>query len=215
MIWKYLASRQGMAVFRTLYDASRPFSNALPRVSLRLADGWFQVHLIDELGYDGWYRDAYREIFLWRGAASLPLAFAHEMGHLIYQYGLSERERAGSWLDAVRASAHYQYLEWASETGEVIKVSNHSSEYIGNAEPFERADLMELEPLLRLDELFARSVAQYVAQANSDRGMLDEIVVRTRPPDGGAYYPEYWLHEDFEPIYRALDSLFGRLGWQA
>ena len=70
--------------------------------------------------------------------------------------------------------------------------------------------------LLKEDEIWARSYAQYIASRANDPKLKAELanelkkMTRERLP-----YPKQWSEEDFKPIGRAIDGLFKELGWRS
>ena len=186
MIWHYLRVVEAVADFETLLEASRPFLTALPKLSLPLLRGKYQIALVDwELPFDGTFDESRREILLWKSCSCLSLALAHELGHVVYAHGLRELERAGSIREVLEGTRAYQYLKETEETRWALALSQEG-------EPIEvQADAQEVEYLLRWDELFSRALAQYVAQISADGDMLREIENRSRPQRGAPFYPQH------------------------
>ena len=74
-----------------------------------------------------------------------------------------------------------------------------------------RVDRKYLRYLLRHDELWARSYAQYIAVKSGDTTLLKELA-ETRA-EKNLYNQKQWSEDDFKPILKAMDALFTTLGW--
>src|SRR5262249_24701523 len=71
-----------------------------------------------------------------------------------------------------------------------------------------------LEELLLVEEIWARSYAQYIAVRSADGVLLRGLgPYRRRVPDR-VYYPYQWDDNDFEDIAQAIETLFRRFGWR-
>jgi hypothetical protein len=66
------------------------------------------------------------------------------------------------------------------------------------------------EEQLTLEELFARSYAQWIAIRAGDDTLLDEL----NDALSTLNYPDFWGYDDFQPTADALDSLFEELQWK-
>jgi hypothetical protein len=66
--------------------------------------------------------------------------------------------------------------------------------------------------LLRREEIWARSYAQYIAVRSQDPVLLAQVA-RMRVPGTGVYYPRQWDDAEFEPIAAEFDRLLKALGW--
>lgn len=60
-------------------------------------------------------------------------------------------------------------------------------------------------------EYFARAFEQYIANKTGDYHMLENVAIETT--DGLSRMPYQWNKNDFIPIEKALDDMFGGLGW--
>ena len=153
------------------------------------------------------------------------LAFCHEFGHFLDQSGLDGRR-----LDLLTTRPE----DWASLRPKIREAIERWARAVGGskaygilrdlaANPVVEIDgtLLDLrvlvptwEGLLSPEELWARTYAQYVAQKSGNSrmmGELDELLEIER--DEVLYVPEQWTKDDFVPIIKALDQLFGVLGW--
>ena len=126
------------------------------------------------------------------------LTFAHEIGHFIDYKGIGKPGQMSSiqspivnkWREAVLESKQYNYLVKLRDT-----VKDPES-------------LEHLYYLLDMDELWARSYAQYVAQKSGDAVLLKEL-----ENDLKQYKLYQWNKKDFEGILKAFDEIFTELGW--
>lgn len=80
--------------------------------------------------------------------------------------------------------------------------------------PLDADELEELSWMLATREIFARSYAQWVGMNSADPELLEQLgryVDREFRPV--RVYTRTWPEEEFEPIAKALDELFRKLGW--
>jgi hypothetical protein len=68
--------------------------------------------------------------------------------------------------------------------------------------------------LLLLDELWARSYAQYVAIRSGSRTLTSSLNSLRKHEPGRVYYPLQWEDADFDGIDEAIEELFRRIGWR-
>lgn len=137
------------------------------------------------------------------GAPHRSFVAIHEVGHLIDLCGLpgfhvSSRGDAllSGWRDAVIGSRAYRELETLVGT------------------PVDHADDRAAD-LLAVEELWARSYAQFVA-TRSDSLPLERALDAIRKQTSEAlYYPRHWADDDFVPIDAAIEELFRGLRWIA
>lgn len=78
-----------------------------------------------------------------------------------------------------------------------------------NGRPY-KLDQAFVRYLLKPEEIWARSYAQYVAARSTDAALKKELAGMVGV---GRSYPLQWADEVFEPIALAIDSLFESLGW--
>lgn len=147
-----------------------------------------------------------------RGEAA-RLTMAHEVGHRIDWEVLPSATGKGGlyrawdrddvtkeWHDTVVGSKAIQSLiELNGQT--IAKVDGRDYE----------VDRQYVGYLLQRDEVFARSYAQYIAARSGDKVMQAELDVFRQVP---LYGHAQWREDDFEPIARAFDTLFAKLGWR-
>lgn len=135
-------------------------------------------------------------------------SFIHEFGHALDVKGLhaSVGSRAGGLGDSLSHQHHEALQEWDRAVA-----ASHAVKLI--------RDLPWQAPLYRSyalskHELFARSYSQWIALRSGDKFMLDCVkAARSSPHPSIEYHPQQWKDDDFEPIAKAFDNLFRRVGW--
>ena len=139
---------------------------------------------------------------------------AHEIGHFLDNSGIPNPQYAARiyetgvlkpWLDAVRATEAVTNLKQLV-TSRTMKVTAPDG-----TEKTYPVDRKYVRYLLKHDELWARSYAQYIATKSQHKTMLDELNKVREPKDG--YHETQWSDDDFKPIMKAIDTLFTTLGW--
>lgn len=128
----------------------------------------------------------------------LPRDFASESEYL------EEQNFPGmfAWRKAVTNSEAYQSLGVLGEKAkrfEPITFASGQETYL---------DSQYISYMLKPDEAFARSFAQYVSHRTGDP-VLKATIQKER---AGVYGDQQWSDEDFEPIAEAFDLLFWELG---
>ena len=126
------------------------------------------------------------------------MTLAHEIGHFIDYRGIGQKGKFSSvldpqlnkWRQAVLESKQYKYL-----------VNLRDS--LTNPEQLEY-----LNYLLDMEELWARSYAQYIAYKSNDQLMLKELENQLKRPN-----LQQWNKNDFNSILIAFDEIFKLLGW--
>jgi|GEM_PF-1268092 len=143
------------------------------------------------------------------------LTTAHEIGHFIDHQGLGTQ--AGRY-----ASLHDAELdEWrkAVDASEPIRKLNSR---LGKKTVLRKTpsgtlvtmpiDSQHVEYLLRRQEIFARSYAQYIATRGNNVKIKTDLETVLQK-DRYSLYPRHWDHKDFEKIAEAFDNLFRKRGW--
>lgn len=133
---------------------------------------------------------------------------AHEIGHFLdfsrfaVNGQLTSDEALAGWRAAVTNSHMYQRLTELSVQGGRITLTTGDIKFV---------DSQYVRYLLRYDELWARSYAQYVAtRSKSPRMLADLDALR-----GDKLIPTQWDDDDFALIADAMDALFIAIGWIA
>ncbi len=127
------------------------------------------------------------------------LTLAHELGHYIDYFGLGEnpgysatsKTLMSAWKKAVYNSKAYINLkqELAQRQAAYLPTSHHRY-------------------LLKHDELWARSYAQYIAEKSGNSILKKDLeFIRSR------HILNQWNEDDFVEIKAAIDKVFKTLGW--
>jgi len=162
------------------------------------------------------------------GGEHVEMTIAHEVGHFLDEqifggageadgsedFGPDDRldgGEMGAWRVAVLRSRAYKRLRDTFEGPDEIRITDG-----GGRTGFHPVNKEFLErELLPLREAWARSYAQYIAVRSGDPLALRQLAGMRDPADARVqYYPEQWADDDFEPIARAIDALFGARGWR-
>ncbi len=193
--------------------------------------------------------------------AAPKMTVFHEVGHWLDNQGVGARADASTaafatqvaggrpevlaaverWRDAVKNTQAIQTLrKWQ---GANIPVGQGFNGVQGNGHSYGDGTVpsgvsqQHVNYLLRTNEVWARSYAQYVATTSGDKGALAELrnmqaasatalqpVAKSTPfsgtqlgraPKPGSWdYPWQWGDEDFKPVQAAFDNLMQVLGWR-
>jgi hypothetical protein len=137
------------------------------------------------------------------GAGHRPMVALHEIGHFIDLHGLPGPRFASAdatvsllsdWRSAVLRSRAVADLTRVGRSG-TLEVSRRA------------------ERLVVVEELWARSYAQFVATRCGDETLRGSVATLRRREPGGLYWPRQWDDDDFAEIEAAIESLFRRMRW--
>jgi hypothetical protein len=150
----------------------------------------------------------------------LQTTLAHEVGHFLDHMAIGEPGKFASesspllqeWRLAARSSQAVQslqnkYLKPESYTANVTITQANGSQITYNAAPSPE----HLRYLLSDKEVWARSYAQYVATRSGNEAMLAQIANERKDQ---LYGDRQWGADDFQPIAKAIDTVFAGLGWR-
>ncbi|HKG26592.1 MAG TPA: hypothetical protein VKB09_13150 [Thermomicrobiales bacterium] len=142
-------------------------------------------------------------IFVRSSAAHRPFVATHEIGHFLDLCGLpgstfasSEEPALAEWRKSVIESSAYRSLGTLTRSLDAT-VANRANE------------------LTVLEELWARSYAQFVATRSGSLPMQRTLAALRHRDPHTLYYPRQWDDDDFVAVEAALDNLFRGLGWIA
>lgn len=122
------------------------------------------------------------------------LAVIHEVGHFLDHRGILPAESFASF-------AHPRLHEWRTVTLDSTCVRRLIAVLDAGAY------------LTRMEELWARSYAQWVAVRSRDAGLWTDIVEsRGTNPTAPRFFRQ-WDEPEFAPIAATIDRLFRSLGW--
>ena len=110
------------------------------------------------------------------------------------------------WSATVQNSAAYKTLVSKKLNPGNYKVSVTTSSGKASFGP----NVQQLEYLLDVKELWARSYAQYIAIKSGNKAMLSQL--KTQQNDI-LYGERQWSKADFKPIMDEIDKLFKAKGW--
>jgi HK97 family phage portal protein len=142
------------------------------------------------------------------------LTLAHEIGHFLDQQALggakamaSDRDpRLEAWRRAVDESQAVQRL-----TDKRRNPENYAAEVEHAGQRYTaKPDRLFTAYLLRREELWARSYAQYIAERSGNATLLAQLAAERVD---SIYGDRHWDEADFAPIAAAIDTLFRGLGW--
>lgn len=149
------------------------------------------------------------------------LTTAHEIGHFLEKSAIPGAKSAintrdwksdpvlADWKKAVDDSDSVKQLRALKGGGPVeVTMPDGSKSQV-------QADNHYLGYLLKYDEIWARSYAQYIMVRSKNVETADEFqrdFVATTP--GEIPYTRHWYGTDFDLIAKAMDTLFESLGWR-
>jgi hypothetical protein len=190
----------GEELRRALAAVDRVHSDgALPRIVVAP-----EPSLADESSYE-WAEDV--NIVL--GIAMRPdarhpaLNLLHEIGHFLDHQAIGDigsfaspvDARLAAWRSAVKKSDAVRQLRVIAQRASRVRIKEH------------------VEYLLRIEELWARSYAQFITITSHDVGLLDDLRQDQPEPGRLTMIPVQWHNDDFLPISESILELFQTLGW--
>lgn len=130
----------------------------------------------------------------------IGMTMAHEFGHFLDHTGIGTKGTFSSVSDPM-------LTEWRDAVMNSRAVSKIAAERSSSG-TWRRREYLDY--LLSIKELFARSYAQYVAKKSGNAKILEELdkLRGQRGVEGS----RQWDDEDFEPILRAFDKYFEKIG---
>lgn len=161
------------------------------------------VAAVYELVRFGQANDVPRRIVVSTTVRRPGLAVLYEIGHFLDHQTLGERGRFASlghpglaaWRRAIYATRAIAELRRLRDSGRYAALYEH------------------FDYLLRPDEAWERSYAQYIVQRGGDPALLAELDERRRPT-GSPFIPYLWDDDDIVLVAAAIDELFRELGWR-
>jgi hypothetical protein len=198
VIWKHLKYPQGVDIQNKVRKGYEPIDRVLPYLELPQWKMGCAFFLADYLPNGDLGKYTITEIYVSREAPCFEFTLAHELAHLIYDFGIEADENG--WFEAIATTATYRAL--VSLLPE--------DEYDESGEE----DTKMIRYLVDKSELFARAFSQYIAYASGSEVLQQEVDVLRRATRRAMYYPLQWEGEDFKPVYEALDKLFTEKKWK-
>jgi hypothetical protein len=181
---------------------SNPAARGRVNEALRIIDSVHDDGVLPKITIDGKVKGALGEyspkggrIGIWREGTHPELTTLHEVGHLLDHHGIG----GGSFATV---AADPRLAEWLA----VVQSSNAFAELQRGYSALGGSRMYSY--LMKPQELFARSYAQYIAESSADGTLLQQLdALRASAPG------RQWTTEDFAPIRAALDKLFKELDW--
>jgi hypothetical protein len=146
----------------------------------------------------------------------------HEIGHFLDLAGLGKG--SGSLgRNAYASGSHPDLAEWrdAVKKSRAIKsltalsgVSQVNYKRADGSEAAHSVDRKYVGYLLKWNEVFARSYAQYIAVRAKDPVLRAELDAERAGHGQTYHYHQAWDDDDFEPIAQSFDRLFAKRGWR-
>lgn len=135
------------------------------------------------------------------------VATLHEAGHYLQQVAQVEEALFRAVLDAAnRTQAVQELVELTGRGSVTLRTESGVKVRRGVRGRYVRY-------LLQPDEIWARAYSQYLAHRSGDGRLRAQVAwLRQRVPDR-VYYSRQWDDDDFEPVAKAIDELFLKLGW--
>jgi hypothetical protein len=164
------------------------------------------------LGDSGTYDRTTHDILINVGERDPAMSALHEFGHHVDFAVLGHAGVPGhyspelaDWSKAIQLTAAVQTLRARSLVLEVVIRGNRFA-----------VDKRFVRYTLWIEELFARSYAQYVVERGGDAVLHAELAMSpTLTPGRDVLYPLQWDNADFLPVADCFDALWERLGWHA
>ena len=132
------------------------------------------------------------------------LTFVHEIGH---------------FLETTAIPGHrYGERDWAFDpymagfVSAVMKTESVAALRKLHGESLDPCSRKYLSYLLRVEELWARCYAQYVATRSANPSLSEQLELLRSKTCPSPIVSQWW-DEEFEPVARAIASLFRSIGW--
>jgi hypothetical protein len=168
----------------------------LPRIPMEFRN---QLGMYGRFDFDEMTGEPIR-ILIDRRAPHRAFVAVHEIGHFLDMTEFGEGPNFGSGLNPLTSD----WLLAVTSSEVYLKLSALCS-----LEPS-----FELLDLLRAEELWARTYAQYVAIRTGSHELLNGVHT-WQSSTRSLHIPLQWEHNDFENIAEAFDALFSKLGWRS
>jgi len=137
------------------------------------------------------------------------LTLSHEIGHFLDHQGISQKLGLDSFGSEAKHPAFKKFRVALKRTAAYRTLRQRMKK----AEQKQSKNARYYAYLLRPREVFARAYAQWIAHKTGD-GEMRKMLDRERARKAGVKYnPRQWDDDDFAPLAKAMDHLFGELGW--
>jgi hypothetical protein len=142
--------------------------------------------------------------------------FTHEVGHFLDHQLIgppgeyasrSEDAILLGWKTAVQGTAAYHRLSNLAEMKRTrVPQPNGGSRYVP-------VDRIYVKYLLRPQEVFARSYAQFIAAESGNSTLVNELATLRKTREGAIKYPAQWADEDFAAVREELLRVIMEMKW--
>jgi hypothetical protein len=139
-------------------------------------------------------------IFIDLDAPRPTLVALHEIGHFLDVAAFGSGSQFGSLVNPLMT-------DWLTEI-------TASSAYLKLSEQQASTPSDQLFIRLQVEELWARSYAQYIAIRYGELPLLHALDAVRTTAQRGLHIPLQWHDNDFDGIAAAIDALFSKLGWR-
>ena len=133
------------------------------------------------------------------------LTLAHEIGHLLDFEGTGKMMQSSATFD----KAFESFRQAVNASPEILELKRRRAA----TSPFSKAR-ETIDYYLSTDEMFARAYSQYVGKKTGNEA-IKKAVEMIKASDRGNWSLSQWSDESFEPIERALDEAFRKIGWRS
>lgn len=145
------------------------------------------------------------------------MTMAHEVGHFIEGFGIPDGNKGDRVWDGTRAAKTMEEWQRAIEKTTAFKELDalYGKKIVTTPDGKTwKLDDDTLDYVMRWDELWARSYAQWVATRSKDARLAKELAHEQSHQHPIAKHKQ-WQDADFAPVAQAIDTLFRGLGWMS
>jgi SPP1 gp7 family putative phage head morphogenesis protein len=197
-------ARKAAAIIDSVHgDGTLP---VLPVVTERMSRGT-QGYFASEMLTDRPVKIAFR------ARPEQPLMTAvHEFGHFLDYSGIGNGTRPMPSVRAPVLDPWRNAVTTSRAVGRLRELANTPFIEVDGSVYF--PPRQHLGYMLKPEEIFARSYAQYIAVRSGNKEMRRELDQFRAGRAAPLYIPWQWEDDDFEPIGSAFDEVFSGLGWR-
>lgn len=175
--------------------------------------GFFTTIAQPDLG--GWFDPKNVEIVINAFGPTKHMTTAHEIGHLLDCFGIGAAGRMSSprakvmkpWREAVKETTAFKHLQGLLAAEGTIDLG-------GDTVDIDESFKEHVAYLLRWEELWARSYAQFIATRTGDETMLRELN-DLLDSEYQKLFNAQWEAKDFKAVAAAIVEVFVQLGWMS
>jgi hypothetical protein len=169
-------------------------------------------------GIDGLYEDLARQITINPAGPYLRMAMLHEVGHLVDARAFEGHSGSAQRPASIRLALFAAWRAAMIQSRPVRSyrlIAEDLRQRIARdtASDDDREDLIFIDYLTDVRELWARSYVQYIAIHATDDRLVSEWR-QYQGEDAMTGLPQQWDDVEFEPIARSVDHIFRQQGWR-